>query len=67
MQDSTQDRLALNVSVQLASRSDAERIFSVMNDISHGRSAWGYVPSISTTLCLTFASAALLVCDSAVP
>ena len=38
MQDSTQDRLALNVSVQLASSSDAERIFSVMNDISHGRS-----------------------------
>ena len=28
---------------------------------------WGYVPSISTTLCLTFASAALLVCYSAVP
>ena len=36
MQDGTQDRL--NVSVQLASSSDAERIFSVMNDISHGRS-----------------------------
>ena len=34
MQDSMQDRL--NVSVQLTSSSDAECIFSVMNDISHG-------------------------------
>ena len=36
MQDGMQDRL--NVSVQLISSSDAEHIFSVMNDISHGRS-----------------------------
>ena len=35
-QDGTQDRPY--TFVQLASSSDAERIFSVMNDISHGRS-----------------------------
>ena len=64
MHDGTQDRL--NVSVQLASSSDAERIFSVMNDISHGRSGG---------MCLRFrppcalhlpCSAALLVCYSTV-
>ena len=38
MQDGTHAQDRLNVSVQLASSSDAERIFSVMNDISHGRS-----------------------------
>ena len=34
----TQDQL--NVFVQLASSSDAGRVFSMMNDIYHGRS-WG--------------------------
>ena len=37
-QDGTQDRP--NVFVQLASSSDAERVFSTMNDSYHGRS-WG--------------------------
>ena len=68
MQDSTQDQL--NISVQLASSSDAERIFRVMNDISHGCSGGmclQFQPPFALHLPVPLASAALLVCYSAVP
>ena len=55
MQDGTQNRPS--VFVQLASSSDAERVFSTMNDTYHGRS-WGTclpyvhpVPSFNCTSC----------------
>ena len=55
----TQDQL--NVFVQLASSSNAERAFSTMNDIYHGRS-WGTCLFMST-LCHHLHFALAMICN----
>ena len=57
--DATQDQPCLFV--QLASSSDAERVFSMMNDIYHGRS-WGTCLLMST-LCDHLHFALAMICN----
>ena len=59
--DATPDQPCLFV--QLASSSDAERVFSTMNDSYHGRS-WGTcLPEIISTLCHHLLFALAMICN----
>ena len=60
-QDGTQDQPC--IFVQLASSSDAERVFSTMNDIYHGCS-WGTVCAfLMSTLCHHLHFALAMICN----